>query len=780
MAIKINRILINNFKPFRKFEVNFNKANFIVFDGPNGFGKTSFYDAIELLLTGRLRRYDELYEMTIYGKKNINGCPFLNDQNSTGDLVIKGEFNVNDEIICLKRVGKRAELITPNNAHSYNFTLYESNQYDNPDYLRIDDEVSYLEKLLGKNYKENFQFLNYIEQEENIYLLKKTDKDRKEQIEHLFNTSEFESKILKLTEAQKKIGELCGTEAKKDLEVAKNKLSDLQTKLTSGASETPYKRIIPWKKIPWDSEQLEFPLEQYVEWLGTDGEIKKLEVFLENIEEFQRERENKQLDKLFADEKLINQLLLYWNFLSKADELSKNLELLKLSNDFIKTCENGVLFAIEMGKIIIPSQLHVILPKDIDISAYSKEVAVIQVLQKNANALSRLLIDVKNYRNAFIEKYKKYEEQAGAEKICPLCGYSWQAVEELKQKINAHTHIIEELIKVSGNELNIAADSFNKKYLAPIIECFKNYILKHTIDETFVNKLKIAAKNRVNLERLFKQFTTADIDLAPFLNCKLSEEEQVNFDKLRDEINKKKHALNLEKLQSYFSSIFLNIFDDSFENINNISKDNLLNKRKYIEWQYSIYQNKAIQKRKNELYILQKQFDHAKLLKDFLDALKKTYKKSLELYQANLIKDIEILFHIYSGRIAQESQGGLGLFIEAAGGKIHFLETHNKKHDAVFTMSSGQLSSLIIAFTLALNKKYSKHLLLFIDDPVQTLDELNIVGFIEVLRHQFLDRQIFISTHEDMMSAFMRYKFDKFGLKTQRLSFKERMLSTES
>jgi exonuclease SbcC len=69
MAIKINRILINNFKPFRKFEINFTDSRFIVFDGPNGFGKTSFYDAIELLLTGRMRRYDELYETTIHGKK---------------------------------------------------------------------------------------------------------------------------------------------------------------------------------------------------------------------------------------------------------------------------------------------------------------------------------------------------------------------------------------------------------------------------------------------------------------------------------------------------------------------------------------------------------------------------------------------------------------------------------------------------------------------------------------------------------------------------------------
>lgn len=41
-----------------------------------------------------------------------------------------------------------------------------------------------------------------------------------------------------------------------------------------------------------------------------------------------------------------------------------------------------------------------------------------------------------------------------------------------------------------------------------------------------------------------------------------------------------------------------------------------------------------------------------------------TYKKSLKEYNQALIRDVEILFHIYSGRIVQDFQGGLGLFIK--------------------------------------------------------------------------------------------------------------------
>lgn len=61
-------------------------------------------------------------------------------------------------------------------------------------------------------------------------------------------------------------------------------------------------------------------------------------------------------------------------------------------------------------------------------------------------------------------------------------------------------------------------------------------------------------------------------------------------------------------------------------------------------------------------------------------------------------------------------------------------------------MSSGQLSALIISFTLALHKKYSLNKIILIDDPVQTMDEINIAGFIELLRNIIFSSCITIYT----------------------------------
>ena len=60
MKIRIKRIEVEGFKCFQNFSRSFQSENIIIFDGPNGFGKTSFYDAIEFLFTGQVRRYDEL------------------------------------------------------------------------------------------------------------------------------------------------------------------------------------------------------------------------------------------------------------------------------------------------------------------------------------------------------------------------------------------------------------------------------------------------------------------------------------------------------------------------------------------------------------------------------------------------------------------------------------------------------------------------------------------------------------------------------------------------
>lgn len=62
---KISSLKIENFKPFENTSIDFRSASMITLDGPNGFGKTSIFDALELLFTGVIQRIINTNDATV-------------------------------------------------------------------------------------------------------------------------------------------------------------------------------------------------------------------------------------------------------------------------------------------------------------------------------------------------------------------------------------------------------------------------------------------------------------------------------------------------------------------------------------------------------------------------------------------------------------------------------------------------------------------------------------------------------------------------------------------
>lgn len=61
---------------------------------------------------------------------------------------------------------------------------------------------------------------------------------------------------------------------------------------------------------------------------------------------------------------------------------------------------------------------------------------------------------------------------------------------------------------------------------------------------------------------------------------------------------------------------------------------------------------------------------------------------------------------------------------------------------------------------------------LFIDDPIQCMDDINMISFVELLRREFSESQIFLSTHEDTFANYIKYKFSKYNIKSQAITLK--------
>jgi exonuclease SbcC len=162
--------------------------------------------------------------------------------------------------------------------------------------------------------------------------------------------------------------------------------------------------------------------------------------------------------------------------------------------------------------------------------------------------------------------------------------------------------------------------------------------------------------------------------------------------------------------------------------------------------------------------------DLCKQLKQYVETLD----KAINTYRKQVIAQIEIPFFLYSSRLLQSYPGGQGVLIDSKeGDKVRFTAP-GKEHDVLYTMSSGQLSAVLLAFELSLNRIYTGNgfQTLLIDDPIQCMDDINMVSLVELLGREFGQSQVILSTHEDDFARFIGYKYGKYGLNHKAISLK--------
>ncbi|WP_348800408.1 AAA family ATPase [Flavobacterium adhaerens] len=766
--MKIKKLQIHNFKVFHKVVFSFETPNLIMLDGPNGFGKTTLFDAIELLLTGQIRRYLKLGNTVIKGSQKFTENPFYNLYGNGEDIVISAEIEVRNETRILER---RAIGTSLPNSHTFeSYQLYEKLNFNDQKGELVSNEVVYLEALLGKNYKENFEFLNYVEQEDSIYLLKNKDKDKENNIAHLFNTERFEYRIKKLTEIKDKLLKLCDKPSKDNLDFKKVELETLKNQLAS-KEEVQYTKLFESQEYDWDRKELSFATNRYSDLLDEDGVLTKIKDLVAHKESFLDYKYNLDIDKLVEQHSSLENLLRYLFFLDKKDEFNKEKELQDSQRKFQSFVENLNIDIIKSGDILLnPEKLFPLTTNPIFFENFNSELELLEISSKELSELSNINTNLVTSRNSLVTKFSEFHKVTESIGECVLCGYNWEEVEFLHKNIEKQTEKINSLIDTSSHNLATKIEKFKDKYLFVVNQSIVVHTHEFNIDIDFIDNLN--SQNDQLLNSLKLKIDSFGIDLNNYLNTEPKIDCILRTQELITELTGKKRKVDNNALKPFFNDIHAQFFALHQLNLNDFNLEQIQNKINYINWQHSLFQSSTYRDKSIEFLLLEDQYKKAKEKTDDLKKLIDIYRNSLKKYNQKLIDDIEILFHIYSGRIVQDFQGGLGLFISNKNG-LKFQTDPSKSYDAVFSMSSGQLSALIISFTLALNKKYSKNKILFIDDPVQTMDEINIVGFIELLRNEFSEHQIFMSTHEDMMSTFMRYKFKKYGLSQKRINVRE-------
>jgi exonuclease SbcC len=749
----INSLHIENFKTFDDFYLDFGTSELITFGGPNGYGKTTIFDALEIGLTGNVDRFI---------KVDKSG-------GSTDNLVAKDPASRVRITIVMSNVEHHLSFrrtLTPENRKSTNkianfSTLWDLEQLVDGTWTRFtqkDLETFIDEKNLGRYYNNFF----YIQQEDTAHFLKKDEQARLDLIAQLFDIKKENDELSKLQALKTKVDAI----NKKTLEEQQS-LSQGMLQVGQMVESVEYQRLFHFahdlqeQEFQWDKEYLAFPeidtKDKYI------NELHRIKSFLdlknETVKYYQVGFFKQNIERIKA-------LIALHYFASDL------VEIIKIGND--KKIIQKIVIDLENINFLLENRIDLTILKDkmdFDFLGFMEAVADAKRYRDNLSKSDKVIRELVGLRNDLVIKF---QESVLEKQYCPVCGHDWEEADKLIAALNEKKVFLNALLESETKSYNSKLDDLKLK-----IKTFQLLINNLLRSDPISNEyLDFILKNQVEvkvLERYFEFLQENKIDISDLLLNDLSVE-------ITDALLSERAVVVIERIDKtiVFSESFLHqqdtlglldvyrrYFGGKEENIQNITPEGIQQKERYIETMYFRF-NQSKHDRLTKIFIeLRKTHE----LSTNIAALITIYNTKISAHRKKMIKDIEIPFYIYSGKILHNVRGTQtsGVFIKDTTrgddnklNNIRFVANNNSEQDIINTTSSGQLAGIVIALTLTLNRIYSKNLnSIFIDDPVQSMDDINMISLIELLRNDFKDKQFFVSTHEDEIEKYILYKYMK-------------------
>ncbi|MCE4067149.1 AAA family ATPase [Chryseobacterium gleum] len=776
--IKLKKISLQNFKGIKYktiFDFNDSNVQVNILSGPNGFGKTTIFDVIEICLTGEFKRIN-LFE-NVQKKTNNKNKPFFQNTDNE-DVILKlwlHDSTSNTEYIIIKfydddESPKRKVFgrdFIPGDAGNI-FTTFLSN---NPIHFLEDDfsELSPTQQtqinaiIYGGDSKVDlssvYYLFNYIQQEDSIYFLRKNEDDKGASLGFLFNIEKEEGEKQKLQELKDAL-------VKQQIRITEQ-LNQLRESLPD--SETrEYKKLLQGKDFDFDLElpfrNLDSAKEQLISYQDLLSKISLLRNNFSTDEYEKSIRYHKLNNDVLANEQVLKAILIKPIYSTELVETVEtiNSKLVK-AREFLDT-NNSTFIKKEYFDLFLPGKQ--------EYSDYLIFEDSIKDIDKDLGDIGRIISEINSNRNKIIEEFKKIKHTDHIiETNCPLCDSNFDSFESLESAIQSKT-IILELYNSQKLQQKKELEEGLKVVHAKIAESAKLFISTNKFTEQAVISL---FRGFTNLRNLTDQI----LENYPILNSALLNE--INFlqpPTTLAEIVEKQALLKNFLEQNLLAELvynealienkhlYIQYFDADKEKFSIVTNEMILDKAIYISGAYALMANKR-------LIFLQTRLDKLSGLLEKINRIYNKVHKTIQDHKAEMIERIKVPFYIYSGKILQSYQQGLGIFVEihstGQSNNVRFKTGNYSDHDIVYHLSSGQMAVVSLAFCLSLNKVYNTNdnfKFLSIDDPVQTMDDLNIHTFIELVRNDFIDYQILLSTHDDFTSRYIKYKFDKFNMNT--------------
>lgn len=779
--IKLKKLLIQNFKGINsKLIIDLDSqsdSGINILSGPNGFGKTTIFDAIELCLTGKFGRVELFNDVQ---KKNADkNKPFYQNRLAE-DVFIKLWIQKDDQSYIITKwyseatspnkigAGRRNQ---PIDSDSFFLTYlsedtagFESTEQD---ILgdRIDNTNEQVNSLIYKDSRTELQstyyLFNYLQQEDSIYFLRQKEDDKGKLLSFLFNIEDHESqrndlhKLLNhLRDEENKLIELL-----KQIESESSEPSELEYNKLFKSEDYDFDKKKPFEKIG----NIEAASEKFNNWKKVLAELVD---FRKNFDplEYEKLTRYQEVEKIITSSRVSLTALTLKNIDAE--------KVVKLQEEINLKLEWATRFESRKDKRKIQDKVFELYLEDETIRPnYNRLDKELDELENELTTFDKIISDLNEARqNCLLEFEKLKDHEHIDEKKCPLCDSTFPSIKALINQIDTKTIALKAFNK---DKLDKKQDIL--RHIESIAELLKEAIEtfreeNSMLDSDVLSTLRDQVNHSKSIQKLLDRYPELDEESSAdlyFSNAPRIEEELTkkldeikNF--FRDQVLPK-YKYDSAKMEN--TNLFEEYFQKSKDQFEQVKPESITAKSDYLANQFGNFNNQKANFLNARLGKLLK-------IKGKADEILDVVTKEIQEFNIEMIQKIKIPFYIYSGKILQSYQQGMGIFMDihpTQKNNVRFKTGHESDHDIVYHLSSGQLAVVAIAFCLSLNKVYNtnRHFkFLAIDDPIQTMDDLNIHMFIELLRHEFKDFQMLISTHDDFTSRYMKYKFDKFGLKT--------------
>lgn len=750
----IKKLIIKNFK-FIKYEspetFNFENSDVLILNGQNGYGKTTLFDAIDFLINGRIKHFQE--DLQNKGKSSIITLA----NNSNKEISIKAEIASDIETHIIER---------------FYFC-------DNTNKLLIDENEASdndLYSLLKSSYT-LFNLGTYMSQSKSLDFLQNRFKNRKELISSLLNTTDETTKVDRINNIYVKTKEKVKqkeTEYNSEIENLKNRIEFLITKTKDRTISTiNYEKLFLKNEYDFDKEVLNFDKNDLEILLS---EVNSINFFISKYDDYISFKFNKRINDIIKTDKKVFCAL----FFSQQ---------IKYLNDRVNILEDVEKCTIQLKEIEEDNyKLNYELLKNIGVKENDLEYIKQQInnYSNYSNMLETgqaLLLELQKARESLLKEHKKSAKQySNLEKECPFCGTKHK---DLFAVFSEYGKQLFKLSDASLDNVKLISTNLNESLNKNVIPIIKKFIDDNNKLVYFNNKLgNISNVSIDELRNNLKSFSF------PFLSKSTETIDIDDFEKsysdliakLKNKVKKVTYNFTNEEIElcELIHSKFYNCCKPYHTNIQ------IENKINYIKFAYfTICQRELkelIAQLKNKEAELEEYSLKSSELLESIDKIKNKYSKSLREYQSDLLSAIKIPLLIYSGKIIQNYPLGLGITTIIDDNKIQFSSTNKTDVDVFNILSTGQLNGLAISILLSIRNIYNQQdgmNVLLIDDPLQTLDDISSISLVDLLTQQNI-KQIILSTHEESKANLFKYKFLKHDYSVLTENMQKRYIKYQS